>query len=174
MAQMQRQQDKRDKRETFSEDGAVEDQVVKIYRCAKVVKGGRRFRFAALVVVGDRNGRVGIGYGKANEVPTAVEKGVKSAKKALVTIQRKGSTIPHRIKAKFGSSQVVMIPAAEGTGIIAGVNLRPLLELAGIRDILTKSYGSTNPKNLLQAGMLALKRLRSAEQIAEMRGVTLS
>ena len=172
MAQMQRQQ--QDKRKTFSEEGGLEDQVVKIYRCAKVVKGGRRFRFAALVVVGDRNGQVGIGYGKANEVPTAVEKGIKNAKKDLVAIQMKGSTIPHRIKAKFGSSLVVLIPAAEGTGIIAGVRLRPLLELAGIRDVLTKSYGSTNPKNLLQAGMKALKQLRSAEQIAELRGVTLS
>ncbi len=171
LTQAQRQ---KDKRENFSEDKTVEDRVVKIYRCAKVVKGGRRFRFAALVVVGDRNGQVGIGYGKANEVPTAVEKGVKSAKKALLTIQRKGSTIPHRIKAKYGAAQVVLIPAAEGTGIIAGVNLRPLLELAGIKDVLTKSYGSTNPKNLLQAGMSALKRLRSAEQIAEMRGVALS
>ena len=171
MAQMQR---RRDKRETFSEGKTIEDQVVKIYRCAKVVKGGRRFRFAALVVVGNRNGQVGVGYGKANEVPTAVEKGVKNAQKDLVTIQMKGSTIPHRIKAKSGASLVVLIPAAEGTGIIAGVRLRPLLELAGIRDVLTKSYGSANPKNLLRAGMSALKRLRSAEQIAELRGVTLS
>ncbi|MDY7009410.1 MAG: 30S ribosomal protein S5 [Planctomycetota bacterium] len=171
MAQTQRQQDKQ---ETFSESNVLEDQVVKIYRCAKVVKGGRRFRFAALVVVGDRDGQVGIGYGKANEVPAAVEKGIKNAKKNLVTIQMTGSTIPHRIKARFSSSLVVLIPAAEGTGIIAGVHLRPLLELAGIRDVLTKSYGSTNPKNLLQAGIRALKRLRNAEQVAELRGVTLS
>lgn len=171
MAQTQRQ---RDRRETFSEGKGMEDQVVKIYRCAKVVKGGRRFRFAALVVVGDRNGQVGVGYGKANEVPTAVDKGIKNAKKDLVAIQMNGSTIPHRIKARFGASLVVLIPAAEGTGIIAGVRLRPLLELAGIRDVLTKSYGSTNPKNLLKAGIRALRRLRSAEQVAELRGVTLS
>ena len=159
--------------ETFFEGKPVEDQVVKIYRCAKVVKGGRRFRFAALVVVGNRNGSVGIGYGKANEVPTAVEKGIKSAKKNLISVQLKGGTIPHRIKAKFGASQIVMVPAGEGTGIIAGVRLRPLLELAGIKDVLTKSYGSVNPKNLLQAGMRALKQLRNAEQVAELRGVKL-
>lgn len=165
---------RKEKEQVFFEGKPLEDQVVKIYRCAKVVKGGRRFRFAALVVLGDRSGHVGLGYGKANEVPTAVEKGISSARKNLVAIQLKGSTIPHRIKARYGASQVVLVPAAEGTGIIAGVRLRPLLELAGIRDVLTKSYGSTNPKNLLQAGMRALKRLRSAEQVAELRGVTLT
>ena len=161
------------RRETFSEGKSIEDQVVKIYRCAKVVKGGRRFRFAALVVVGNRNGQVGIGYGKANEVPAAVEKGVKSARKSLIDVPLKGTTIPHRIKSKFGSSQVILVPASEGTGIIAGVHLRPLLELAGIKNILTKCHGSTNPKNLLRAGTKALKQLRSSDQIAQLRGVTL-
>jgi len=150
-----------------------EEQVVKIYRCAKVVKGGRRFRFAALVIVGNRAGQVGVGYGKANEVPMAVDKAVKKAKRQIVTINLKGNTIPHPVVSSYGSTKVVMVPASEGTGIIAGVNLRPLLELAGIRDILTKCYGSTNPKNLIKAAMKGLMKLRSSEQIAQMRGVEL-
>ena len=161
-------------KDTFFEEQPYEDHVVKIYRCAKVVKGGRRFRFAALVIVGDRNGNVGIGYGKANEVPSAVDKGIKNARKDLAAVHRKGYTIPHRVVGRFGASKVVMVPAAEGTGVIAGVHLRPLLELAGIRDVLTKAHGSTNPKNLVQAGMDALKRLRTKEMVAELRGVELS
>ena len=152
----------------------LEEHVVKIYRCAKVVKGGRRFRFAALVIVGDRNGQVGLGYGKANEVPAAVDKGIKNARKNLVAVNRLGYTIPHRVIARFRASKVVMVPASEGTGVIAGVHLRPLLELAGIRDVLTKSHGSTNPKNLLRAGMNGLKQLRSAEMVSRLRGVKLS
>jgi len=157
----------------FFGDKTFEEHVVKIYRCAKVVKGGRRFRFAALVIVGNRAGQVGVGYGKANEVPTAVEKAVKKAKKEIVKINLKGNTIPHPVISNYGSTKLVMVPASEGTGVIAGVNLRPLLELAGIRDVLTKCYGSTNPKNLIKAGMLGLMKLRSPEQIAHMRGVDL-
>ena len=157
----------------FFGDKVFEEHVVKIYRCAKVVKGGRRFRFAALVIVGDRAGQVGIGYGKANEVPAAVEKAVKKAKKEIVKINLKGNTIPHPVISTYGSTKLVMIPANEGTGVIAGVNLRPLLELAGVKDVLTKCYGSTNPKNLIKAGMLGLMKLRSPEQIARMRGVDL-
>jgi small subunit ribosomal protein S5 len=156
------------------DDSGLQENVVKIYRCAKVVKGGRRFRFAALVIVGDRRGTVGIGYGKANEVPAAVDKGIKNAKKHLIKIELKGGSIPHRVEARYGSSKVVLVPAREGTGVIAGVRLRPLLDLLGIRDILTKAHGSTNPKNLVQAGLMALKMLRTPETIAKLRGVTLS
>ena len=156
------------------EDSPFEDHVVKIYRCAKVVKGGRRFRFAALVIVGDRKGQVGTGYGKANEVPVAVEKGIKAARKNLFTVPMKGATLPHRIVGRFGASKVIMVPASEGTGVIAGVHLRPLLELAGIRDVLTKSVGSRNPKNLVKAGVNGLKGLRTAETVAKLRGVKLS
>jgi len=155
------------------EESPFEDHVVKIYRCAKVVKGGRRFRFAALVVVGDRQGTVGIGYGKANQVPTAVEKGIKEANKNLVKIDLAGNTIPHRIVCRAGASKLVMVPASEGTGVIAGVHLRPLLELAGVRDVLTKSIGSANPKNLLRAGLSGLVSMRTRDEIAALRGVEL-
>jgi small subunit ribosomal protein S5 len=160
--------------EAFGEEGGLEDHVVKIYRCAKVVKGGRRFRFGALVIVGDRRGRVGVGYGKANEVPAAVDKGIKNARKAMIDVTIKANTIPHRIQAAYGASKVVLVPASEGTGVIAGIHLRPLLELAGIRDVLTKAYGSTNPKNMIQAGVLALRNLRSSAAIEKLRGVQLT
>ncbi|HUS92131.1 MAG TPA: 30S ribosomal protein S5 [Phycisphaerae bacterium] len=156
------------------EEGGLEDNVVQIYRCSKVVKGGRRFSFAALVVVGDRGGNVGIGYGKAKEVPLAVEKGIAEAKKKLEAIALKGRTIPHKVIGRHGASTVVLVPASEGTGVIAGKKLRPLLELAGIHNVLTKAYGSTSPKNLLKAGIQALKQLRTAETIAALRGVVLS
>jgi len=159
---------------TFLEEKPLEEHVVKIYRCAKVVRGGRRFRFAALVIVGDRNGHVGVGYGKANEVSAAVDKGIKNARKNLLAINRRGYTVPHRITARFGAAKVVMVPAAEGTGVIAGVHLRPLLELAGIRDVLTKSLGSNNPKNLVQAGLAGLMKLRDRKVIEELRRVKLS
>ncbi|MFW6155247.1 MAG: 30S ribosomal protein S5 [Planctomycetota bacterium] len=153
-----------------SED-AFEDHVVKIYRCACVVKGGRRFSFAALVVVGDRNGKIGIGYGKAKEVPMSVDKGIKEARKNVVDISLKGNTIPHKIVGRFGASRIVLVPAQEGTGVIAGKNIRPMLELAGVKDVLTKAHGSTTPKNLVKATMDALTRLRTADEIAEIRGV---
>lgn len=150
---------------------AVEESVVQIYRCAKVVKGGRRFSFAALVVVGDRNGHVGLGYGKANEVPGAVDKGIADAKKNIVAVNLKGTSIPHRVTARYGAAQVVLVPASDGTGVIAGKKLRPLLQLAGIQNVLTKAYGSTSPKNLLKAGLKALMSLRTAESISQLRGV---
>ena len=161
------------KTEGFEDGSPFEDNVVQIYRCSKVVKGGRRFSFAALVVVGDRRGQVGIGYGKANEVPQAVEKGIAEARKNVVTISLKGQTIPHRVLGRYGASRVVMVPASEGTGVIAGKKIVPLLELAGIHNVLTKAYGSTSPKNLLKAGLDALKQLRTAESIGELRGVKL-
>jgi small subunit ribosomal protein S5 len=164
----------RGRREEFAEEGGLEDNVVQIYRCAKVVKGGRRFSFAALVVVGDRNGQIGVGYGKAKEVPLAVEKGIADAKKNMQTVSLKGQTIPHKVTGKHGASSVVLVPASDGTGVIAGKKLRPLLELAGIHNVLTKAYGSTSPKNLVKAGLNALKQLRTAEEIAGLRGVSLS
>jgi len=151
--------------------GAIEDHVIQIYRCAKVVKGGRRFSFGALVVVGDRAGNVGLGYGKANEVPQAVEKGIADAKKNLVPVNLKGQTIPHKVIGRCGASKVVLVPASEGTGVIAGKKLRPLLELVGIHNVLTKAYGSTSPKNLLKAGLTALRSLRTAESVSQLRGV---
>lgn len=155
-------------------DKAFQENVVQVYRCAKVVKGGRRFSFGALVVVGDRRGKVGIGYGKANEVPQAVDKGIAAARKNMVPVCLKGRTIPHAVLGTCGSSRVVLLPASEGTGVIAGKKLRPVLELAGIGDVLSKAYGSTCPKNLLKAGLAALRKLRSAEQVAALRGVKIA
>jgi small subunit ribosomal protein S5 len=151
----------------------IEDTVVKLYRCATVVKGGRRFSFGALVVVGDRQGQVGYGYGKANEVPMAVAKGVKLASRVMFRVPLKGTTIPHRVIGKFGASRVVMIPAAPGTGVIAGSAPRAVLQLAGIKDVLTKCYGSTSPKNLVKATILGLKMLRTRSMVEALRGVTL-
>jgi small subunit ribosomal protein S5 len=156
------------------EDSGIKDNVVQIYRCSKVVKGGRKFSFAALVVVGDENGKVGIGYGKANEVPLAVDKGIAEAKKSMVKINLDGRTIPHRVVGRSGSSKIILIPASEGTGVIAGKKVAPLLELAGIHNVLTKAYGSTCPKNLVKAGMNALNRLRTAQMVSELRGVEIS
>jgi len=158
----------------FREGPGYDDNVVRVYRCAKVVKGGRRFSFAALVVVGDRNGRVGVGYGKANEVPNAVEKGRKHAIRSLEPVQITGSTIPHAVTGRFGSSMVRLIPASEGTGVIAGASVRAVLELAGVKDCLTKAYGSTSPKNLVKATMRALKSLRDRSTVERLRGVALS
>jgi small subunit ribosomal protein S5 len=164
----------RDYSPQFQEDKQFEEVVVKVYRCATVVKGGRRFSFAALVVVGDRAGSVGIGYGKANEVPPAVEKAMKIARKAMVPVRLKGSSIPHRVIGKYGASRVVLIPASEGTGVIAGSSVRPVLELAGIHDVLTKSYGSTSPKNLVKAALNALLGLRDREMVEQLRGVKIA
>ncbi len=156
-----------------AEEGGVEHSVVRIYRCSKVVKGGRTFSFGALVVVGDRKGNVGIGYGKANEVPPAVEKAQKDGKKAMFKINLKGTTIPHMATGRSGASTVVLVPARPGTGVTAGKSVRPCLELAGITDILTKAYGSTSPKNLVKATIAALQQLQNREQVEEKRGVTL-
>lgn len=155
------------------EDAQFDDVLVKLYRCACVVKGGRRFSFGALVVVGDRRGRVGCGYGKANEVPPAVEKGIKQARRALQSVPLRGNTIPHRVIGRFGASRVLMIPAAEGTGVIAGSAPRAVLELAGVKDVLTKVYGSSSPKNLVKATLNGLAQLRSREQVEKLRGVKL-
>ena len=157
-----------------TEEQPVEEVVVKISRCATVVKGGRRFSFGALVVVGDRNGNVGIGYGKSTEVPSAVEKGRKNATRAMKPIELAGGTLPHRIIGRFGSSRVVMVPASPGTGVIAGASARAVLELAGVHDVLTKSYGSNTPRNLVRATFDGLMRLASREEIEQLRGVVLA
>ncbi len=156
------------------EPQAFEETVVRVYRCTKVVKGGRRFSFGALVVVGNRSGSVGIGYGKANEVPAAVEKAIKDAKKKLYTVSLKGRSLPHRVWGRYGASKVILIPAGDGTGVIAGSAARAVLELVGVHDVLTKSFGSTSPKNLVKATLDGLLKLRSKEQIEQLRGVTVA
>ncbi len=147
------------------------EKVVQIRRCACVVKGGRRFSFAALVVVGNEEGQVGYGYGKATEVPSAVEKAKKQAERNQETVELSGTTIPHRVVGRSGAAKVLLLPASPGTGIIAGATVRAVVESAGIKDILTKSRGSNNPVNLVRATMNALKSLRSKEQVARLRGV---
>ena len=151
----------------------LEDTVVKVFRCSKVVKGGRRFSFAALVVIGDRAGTVGIGYGKANEVPMAVEKGVKDAKKSLHKIALVGRTIPHRIDGKYRATKIALVPASPGTGVIAGSSARAVLEYAGVQDVLTKVYGSTSAKNVVKATLDGLLRLRNKEMVESLRGVSI-
>ena len=150
-----------------------DEAVVKIYRCSTVVKGGRRFSFAALVVAGDRKGHVGWGYGKANEVPLAVEKALKEARKSLKTVTLAGNTIPHRVVGRYGGSSIILLPAREGTGVIAGASGRAVLELAGVQNVLTKIQGSTSPKNVVKATLNGLLQLRSPQQVQELRGVAL-
>lgn len=157
-----------------SEEPTFAEEVVKIYRCACVVKGGRRFSFGAVTVVGDRNGRVGIGYGKANEVPSAVEKSLKAARRSMFHVPLDGGTVPHRVLGRFGASKIALVPSGPGTGVIAGTTARAVLELAGVKDVLTKSYGSTSPKNLVKATVNALRSLRPKETIEALRGVALT
>lgn len=155
------------------ERGEWTESVVAIRRCAAVVKGGRRFSFNALVVVGDGRGRVAWGYGKANEVPPAVEKGVKDAHKQMNRVNLKGGTVPHPVIGRFGASKVVLLPASPGTGVIAGGAVRAVVQAAGVTDILTKCYGSTNKLNLVKATIDGLKKLRTREEVARLRGVQL-
>lgn len=157
------------------QDG-LEERVIKIRRCAAVVKGGRRFSFNALVVVGDKHGKVASGYGKANEVPPAVEKAAKDAQETLKRqkkVQLKGETIPHRVIGRFGSSRVILVPAGPGTGVKAGPGVRDVLVCCGVHNILTKTHGSTNPLNLVKATIDGLLQLRTREEVAQLRGVTL-
>ena len=154
--------------------GELIDRVVKIKRCAAVVKGGRRFSFAALVVVGDGQGRVAWGYGKANEVPPAVDKAQKGATRKLAEVALAGTTIPHKITARFGAARVVLVPAGPGTGIIAGAAVRAVCEAVGIHDILTKSFGTNNPSTLVKATVAALQHMRTRQEIERLRGVSLA
>jgi small subunit ribosomal protein S5 len=159
---------------TDTVQGQLIDKIIKIRRCAAVVKGGRRFSFTALVVVGDGQGRVGWGYGKANEVPPAVEKAVKDGTRNLFSVHMHNTTIPHTVKGRFGAAEVVLVPAGPGTGVIAGAGVHAVCEACGIRDILTKSFGSTNPTNLVKATIEALRQLRSQGEVERLRGVSLS
>ena len=149
------------------------DRVIKIKRCAAVVKGGRRFSFAAMVVVGDGNGKIGWGYGKANEVPPSVQKATKQAQNTMITVPVQDGTIPHQIKGRFGAAKVTLIPAGPGTGIIAGAAVRSVCEAAGISNILTKSFGTNNPVTLVKATIEALSNLRTKEEVQRLREVSL-
>ncbi|MGD2108389.1 MAG: 30S ribosomal protein S5 [Phycisphaerae bacterium] len=170
---MQKQETTPEAPQAESSEPTIEEVVVKIGRCACVVRGGRRFSFGALVVVGDRNGRVGIGYGKSPEVPSAVEKGKKAATHDMRPIKIVNGTLPHRVVGRCGASRVVMVPASPGTGVIAGTGVRAVLELAGVHDVLTKSYGSNTPRNLVRATFNGLMQLVNREEVERLRGVKL-
>ena len=157
-------------RQTESNAPELKEKLVAINRVAKVVKGGRNFRFSALMVVGDENGHVGVGMGKAAEIPEAVRKGIEDAKRHIIEVPIVGTTIPHTVEGKFGKGHVRMLPAEEGTGVIAGGPARAVLEAVGIKDIRTKSFGSNNPANCVKATLDGLSQLRTAEQIAKLRG----
>jgi small subunit ribosomal protein S5 len=166
----------RDRGDRDSRDNALVDFVVKIRRSACVVKGGRRFSFNALVVVGDKRGRVSYGYGKANEVPPSVEKAIKEGEANVnrsKKVSLRGSTIPHRVIGKYGASKVIMVPAGPGTGVKAGPGVREVLQAAGVTNILTKVHGSTNPLNLVKATINGLQQLRTREEVASLRGVAI-
>jgi len=156
----------------ITDGSGLEEHVVRVNRVAKVVKGGKRFSFSALVVVGDRKGRVGYGTGKAREVPEAIRKGVEAARKALITVPMVDRSIPHPIEIQVGAAKVVMKPASKGTGVIAGGAMRAVLELAGVHDILTKSIGTSNPINVIAATIAGLRKLRTVETVAASRGLT--
>ena len=152
------------------ERSELADRVVRVNRVAKVVKGGRKFSFSALIVVGDMNGRVGAGIGKAREVTEAIRKGMEVAKRNMITVPMVGTTIPHEVRLKWGAARIMLKPAAPGTGVISGGAMRAVIETAGIKDILTKSHGTNNPINTVRATLAALQQLRTAPQVAELRG----
>jgi small subunit ribosomal protein S5 len=155
-----------------SDRSDLTERVVSLNRVAKVVKGGRKFSFSALIVVGDQNGRVGAGLGKAREVPEAIRKGVEVAKRSMITVPMVGTTIPHEVRFKWGAAKILLKPAAPGTGVISGGAMRAVIELAGIKDILTKSLGTNNPINTVRATIEALQSMRTAQEVAELRGKT--
>jgi small subunit ribosomal protein S5 len=167
-----RNNNRRSKNEEPGLENGLVDRIVKIKRCAAVVKGGRRFSFAAMVVVGDTNGKVGWGYGKANEVPPSVQKATKQASRSMIEVPIVGGSIPHQVWGHFGAAKVLLIPAGVGTGIIAGQAVRAVCEACGIHDILTKSYGTNNPVTLVKATLDAMSKMRTREQIAALRGMS--